>query len=537
MHGQAQEDSITLPPPDEIFADGINVDKGLAVQTLNYQNPSPFQWQNGAWQAYAVPSDIPNLHPIPTTPPLFVEHGSQNRIWELDPTEGQLDLGESPCGDSGHHWYGGYLYDTYEFSLHYIEFDVMPTWVPVYADEIIYPCSMQSGEFGSSIDTRFDWTPQDVSPDAEWIVLTALDEIDGGTQLKYALYGFEIATGNTHFLGYIEYAGGVVRWLSDRQFRYWTSDRLGTWATSYNYTGLVDTPDSLEFAMSGNIASRAVFFDDPTRFEKVPRYSEGGPHQPPCILVMYDLETLSLHRYDIGNLCDYGLVIPNGDGDRLYINYEPRTISSLVRFNPFTGESETLYTGEVEWIHNISPDGRYALIGFDHSGQIELYPDPDYLAWPFMRFVERANPIVFDLETMQILYQFEGVQLADDYEDGLGDNVQWLNESQLLINYAERDDAIYTIQDTILEETLLNGNILAYLPEIDIVIIQHADSSISIHRIADSLTTPFIQAYDPETTRFRFGEVENQLIVDMSIQISHSDASHQLELSWQIEMP
>lgn len=535
----AQENDLVLPHPNELFGQDVQLLEGIAVHSINFDDPTVYASDGEAWQAYDVPDGINRLNPLPTTPlSLYQSYNMYPNntydFWELDSTTHQVALFSSNCGESGNAWLGAYFENQY--SRYPTTYHPAPTWVPMHIDEKLYVCSMATGELSHPIDPRFWWLPDNVSPNGEWIVLFALDEPEDTIFAYYAVYGYETATGNTHFLGYWDYGDrSSINWLTDHDFRLWTTT-MGTWSTSYRYSGIVNQPNSLDFVMSGFVNSYPRFFDNPPRYELVPRQSQSGRHQPPCTLEVYDLTTRTQHVYDIGNLCDYGIIIPNSHGDRLYISYG-EDLSTLLRFNPITGDTETLFSSEIEWLHNVSPDGRYAVIGLDHNGQIDLFPDPPFEVWDFLPLIERTNPVLFDLETQQIVYQFEGVEVPNDLEDGIGDSVTWLSNQDVLVKYADAPDVLYQIQDHQLEATTLEGNILNIIPNHSKLIIQHEDNHTSVFNYETGESTVLTKVYDTETTRQYISIVNDDIVVEFHASIGDETTPVTIDMKWRVEIP
>jgi hypothetical protein len=91
--------------------------------------------------------------------------------------------------------------------------------------------------------------------------------------------------------------------------------------------------------------------------------------------------------YPMSTLCDYGVVIPDGTGDRLYQAMYPS--AGLVRYNHVTGERHHIFVGEVERLGSVSPRGTYARIGLGGSGIIDKIQDSsddfdDPKDWPLV---------------------------------------------------------------------------------------------------------------------------------------------------------
>jgi hypothetical protein len=171
------------------------------------------------------------------------------------------------------------------------------------------------------------------------------------------------------------------------------------------FAGDVTQPNSLVYAI-GHVRYEPLYYDDPPRYEVVPGLNGSRVFLEDCVLQVYDLETQTFNEYALGNLCDYGIILPSGDGARLYreLNPDRATPATLVRFNPSTGEREDLLTGEIEWLESVSPNGRYAVLVMDSNGQIEGLPN-GIGADPQFERVMTPYLVLYDLAAQRIVYK------------------------------------------------------------------------------------------------------------------------------------
>jgi hypothetical protein len=158
-----------------------------------------------------------------------------------------------------------------------------------------------------------------------------------------------------------------------------------------------------------------------TRLENPARLEWVESQDGACFLVQLHYETGQRDEYPLETVCEQGYTIGTSD-ERLAYPLILEEIESdcedcqqyfhalgrrLVRFNPYTGEEVELMSGEIEFVMDITDDGRYAIIVLDDNGQIDMLDE-----WerqnifsgevPFMGQLRYA---VIELQTGQILYE------------------------------------------------------------------------------------------------------------------------------------
>ena len=347
------------------------------------------------------------------------------------------------------------------------------------------------------------WPPRQptLSPDKDWLVFPDC----GIFPQPISLYAYHLATNQLVYLGadtrrYLENdLVEVERWVDDTHP---IVQIYGTPTPSDYDVFIADLTQTNSLKQIVAMESQWPLDGEDT-LEWFP-YSQFGDHRS----APYNPDDCRLHRFDlktekltvlpvIPGVCG-GIPITDGSGDYLYRSVPrvetgmPKT-AELIRYNPLTGKSHDLFTGEIEWLQGFSPDGRYALLILDNNGKIE-YPldwEPDQYPWDE---VPSAWSAIFDLQTEKVIYTMPGV--ANVYI-GYSPYIAWLNDHQMLVSRNGWEEfkpmmgaSIVTLQDPI-TETPINGGVLTYFGD-DLLLRQDSgdNSQINLYNIPTDKTQP-----------------------------------------------
>jgi Tol biopolymer transport system component len=154
-------------------------------------------------------------------------------------------------------------------------------------------------------------------------------------------------------------------------------------------------------------------------------------------LTLYEPESVGLKDYDLGYDCLADRILHARDGNYFYmrIDTNPTPISVLMRLNPQTGEFTELTNGEIEYLDTVSPDGRYAVLVMDNSGQIDLADYFfDYVTWERL---PNAYITIFDTVSGQFVYQSKSFSNSH-YLRPVVQNIStlWRGDNCLLLSFA-----------------------------------------------------------------------------------------------------
>ncbi|MCA9904053.1 MAG: hypothetical protein KC547_09360 [Anaerolineae bacterium] len=138
-------------------------------------------------------------------------------------------------------------------------------------------------------------------------------------------------------------------------------------------TSSVPVPDPSEITYVVNIAEQRLFqipsqgfyHEDPLRVE----YFTPLDDDAACEIMNIDLLTENQTTYRLNTAC----YAEFEQGDRRYYRVlnDAGTQADVVRVNELTGDSSTLFSGEVERIHWVSDDERYLGLVIDSSGRVD----------------------------------------------------------------------------------------------------------------------------------------------------------------------
>lgn len=473
---------------DVVFSDDVEfVSREPIVDNVN-RKLSLFY--NDAWITIPYPDALGGVSIIERRSEAIYWLFTGAALWEADALTKTLAPIQSPCAneDSTIEWdapyWGGWLQ----------EYDLRTNWVYTRRGNDLFFCHLWTGELSAPLPPEFthDYLSYDqavfLSPDARFLI--------GLVEKNYhniRVYSYEIAThtfrriGDTGMLPVPHI--NVRRWLDNTKFML-IADDSHEWSWRYAYVGDITQPNSLHFAAEQYRYSPRIVAEEATIETMTGFTGEGfmreadGPDS--CLLRVYDITTQAVTKYSIKDLCEFGLLIPDGSGDRLYRRVLPDGKNAeLVRINHVTGTSKRLFVGEVEllgdWNGNdlISPDGHYALIEIDDSGAINM---PQ--GW--MNFTARY----YQPKKYHIL------DLTDGTLHGMipySSYISWWSNTQLIdYDYNSESPMLFLIEDDVITMPIPAGYIMATDPTTQRLFLHTETNGILIYDVAAQTITPFI---------------------------------------------
>jgi hypothetical protein len=537
----AQTETVWPPRPEDIFAPSVQV---VSVEPVaDNEARVLYLYEESGWRAYPYPADFnevgvqadyentwANVYARPDGMWYVFERDTEKwshfRTWILDPTTGAFSPSEPPCRiDQENH----------SVLLSVLEHEGAPfskAWVVVPTTRSTALCSVLTGYLSRPLpDNAVSWDygydvsilPQ-TSPDGQWVVFMTYRWLRGVGE-EYVLYSYHPATDSLIDLGTItpqigEDVGSVF-WLDNTRFGLGVS-AMPEWSTRNIYVGDASQPNSVEFAASMLRFSPRVLRNPPS-IEGMDALRMDGPSAGPCFLQHYDVITRESTLYDTGDLCEYGISIPDGSGDRLYRAILPAM--TVTRYNLESGARRNLFTGEVEYGGNVSPGGHYAVIGLGNNGVIDAGQDPN----PNWNYDYYENPDYFDT----IVHQY----LIMDLETGawIGEfpsSAQWFTDDLLTITPSQGPQALARLEDGKLVETTLPGRVVLALPERDQLVLQYADGSMKLYTASTGEVTPLANGINGLTYEIALNE-------DGTARVSAARSTNPngVRISWTIQLP
>ena len=235
----------------------------------------------------------------------------------------------------------------------------------------------------------------------------------------------------------------VIEWLSDIQI---VIRGYPSWNPPANvyYVADIDKPDGLEFVTYGLYESPR-YFENPSRIEWFPCEYSGCSPDSNSVLHSYNFENRQLTVYQkMSDVKGMSLTIPDGSNDRLYrslVDMDLATMTAesanLLRFNYVTEQSEVIYSGEIEWIESISPNGEYAVL---QMGSDEEIASSLVLAHNQVRYLPSGKSLihVIDLVTGKKLFDATGLEFDRDFYVTYNPvSFDWINDDTFLISGVE----------------------------------------------------------------------------------------------------
>jgi hypothetical protein len=398
------------PDPKQLFAEGVEILKTEILPPSRSYFTAPaydnekrvvrvYDEQSDTWKEYGYPPEID-------------ENGFDGYILPFDSDHlllsTNLNRGE----------YGGFPDPTGQWllNIHTGEF----TRAPVVCDELrtqsdrnwtlykqnnqVFICNTKDGQLLGPLPTMQDqFTSASMSKDNERAILFTF----GGD-----VYSYEFSSKKLLKLGNVSGEDRDAGWINDHQVFIRSTDAMRDMGFPWINYYLADATqeNSLEGVTYVFKPAEITSRENPRRYEWV-AYGDDE-----CFLKELNWETGVIRALKL-DVCDIGQVINDGSNDRLYYQllgrigddgiWYPYT-AELVRFNPFTGYRQDLLKGEIEWVENISPDGKYAVVLLDDDGCFEAHPRADRDArLPPCTPQKASSPrhVIIDLKTGQQIYE------------------------------------------------------------------------------------------------------------------------------------
>jgi hypothetical protein len=335
------------------------------------------------------------------------------------------------------------------------------------------------------------------------------------------VYSYELSSQGILKLGNVDGEDQSVNWIDSHRFfirsTNATQDMTYPWVNFY----LADAAqeNSLEFATQTFKPAEITSRENPQRYEWVDYRDDE------CFLKELNWEAGVIREFKLDDLCDIGQVLNDGSNDRLYYQLVGRIgddgtwypyTAELVRFNPFTGYRQQLLKGEIEWVENISPDGKYAVVLLDDDGCFEAYPREDQDArlppcTPQKASVPRH--VIIDLKTGKQIYQ-RPTEWYETGQDQWYEHIMFFAADLSTVNAADvlsagPVDALFSIGGPLFiyaRETGFNGY----------------DDTIEFH-LLDFGTSPASKFVIGEATKLRYLPESQQLLVYLPDKRSSAD--------------
>jgi hypothetical protein len=343
--------------------------------------------------------------------------------WFINEADGSIQDPERICGD------------------HLRDLPGEGQWVTVRAVDQMKPdktlCFTENGQLSIPVPIDYEYFHAlGTSPDDQWAILSG-----SGSTTCDPLYSFEVATGQlipllvrgrTYTIGNF---CSVLEWVSNEQFilysRYQSSPTIKVLRL-----GNVTSPNSLEAIMNADFLGS---YDEyiPERYESLIAYPTGETENVgwSCEFRRFNRTTVQLETYPLNDLCGWTMPSPGDDDVRYFrvAGQNPKLPSVLAMYNFETGERADLYTGEIEDIVGVSPDGRYVILLLDDNGRIDFIPfgDPEFDYTP----IGNTSLAVYDVVSRKIAYQFntEGFYYLTQFREEL--KIDWLSDDSFMISF------------------------------------------------------------------------------------------------------
>lgn|GEM_PF-3614482 len=407
----AQDEIPALPTPEELFAEGVIFE--LVPPRINPQSTQPtadnearvvrvYDEATETWREFPFPNEVEqfveitredeNILALSTEYPRG-PYGTQalpEAQWLLNVVTGEYSRPEIICGERRASEGEGY-------------------WV-VYQEALRTPGFLCNTETGARleplpIEEWWDTQPAVLSPDGEQLIL-----FGHGT-----IYSYRFETGELTLLGtpqkdfqYAEWIGNDLVFISAAN----QAEMSSPWRNYYlAYPGVEDSM----YPITTTIKPAGItHLYNPSRYEWLAAGADS------CSLRQLNTETAELNEYELQEICSQGTSLPGTD-DRLFydIMWSDENLaywddmvrlmylpdghpigSQLVRLNPYTGERQNLYAGEIEWLRDVTPDGQYAVLLVDDSGLLDMIA-------PRKGETPDSHPLwlILDLHTGEIVYE------------------------------------------------------------------------------------------------------------------------------------
>jgi hypothetical protein len=443
----AQED---LPAPlnaEDVFTDAVMVVESLPLLVSDDTQVSLYDYETENWHTY----DYPRRSPMDATFTLldddtylmrFVDvHGYSGEaigsVWYFDPRTGEFREPATVCG----HWVR--------------VISNQHNWIAIWDEEAqgYRLCSMMTGEITPPLeweDGYFDVLS--ISPDENWALL----------KNSGFIYTYEFTTGEILNLGQIIGIDRIGVFWVDVNRVVIKNDYESDVSQEYTlYAMNVSQPHSLQGIYASDVSP--VFVNEPRHFEWIgdAQFIEAlGKIQrnnvEDCTVHELSLETFEITDYYLPDVCELGILIPDETGDRLAFDDDTGTV---IRFNRYSGETQTLFESVRGENIGFSPDGRYfeMVVTSENDALSELK--------------------IFDLQSDEMVYSIERIT---DRE-----RIVWLDDNRFLLYRADDNQLINLANNSVVS---LDGSPIAR--DADYILLHPDTDTLAVYNVASSETTP-----------------------------------------------
>jgi hypothetical protein len=469
--GQAQVEEPVIDPQD-IFADGIawtRIEPDMSPRTrVNSEDRTIEVFDGDNWQSFPYPPEAElvfgaSLRPdgvvlVALTSTYFTTDRANalpEDVWLLDLQTGVYSRPPTVC--EGH-----------------VLAITSDEWVVGYDDnQQAFLCHLGTGQMRDVLHEDLEEWRVFPSPDESYLILIARDWNSNG---NFATFAYDVDADVIISLGsvsrHLDNTVGVCGWVSDTRGVLCAADTFRSWPGTAYYAFDVTRSDNLIRAFSG--WQENIFqIDAPRRY--VSLYSQDhsasitggtGPDHLPCTLIIYDAEQLI--EQEVGYECSSVTLGQMDaapyyrDGNVIYfltIESEDASVATLHRFDAHNLVQYSIFTGEIENVLGVSPDGHYIVL---------LMDDDRIFDFPWRPRGDFCCPesggyeiVVLDTQTSEFLYRSEPIGV---YASG---QVVWLDEQSVVIaavqeqhpiRVSEGNDVIYDIVPPSLRRITLNDD-------------------------------------------------------------------------------
>ncbi len=370
---QAQTDESMIDP-NNIFVEGViwtRIETDTSPQArVDFQNRVIAVFDGDEWHSFPYPPNVDSVGDATLRPDGMVvvmlsrlgDNMRPENVWLLDPQTSTYVHPPMVCEGN--------------------VIKAMPgetgEWVIGHNSEDTFLCHSGTGQIRDVLPNGLDAWRLFPSPNGHYFVLTAMDWNSDGDFLVFA---YRLDADELSLLGKasrdLDRTVHMCGWVSNTQGALCAPDTYRSWPGTTYYAFDVTQADSLVLAFNGWRAN-TFQIDNPSRY--VSLFSQNyaasimggsGPDHIPCTLTVYDAEQLL--DLEFGYEC---LILSSGPfemetapyyrhGDTIYyvtVQSETATVATLYSYDARTLTQHQIFTGDIQNILSVSPDGRYIVL-------------------------------------------------------------------------------------------------------------------------------------------------------------------------------
>lgn len=342
----------------------------------------------------------------PSTDPL--------KIWRFDASAGIFTPIGLICGQMP--WASGW--------------QVLEFWLYQTLDNGLYVCFTGDGTLRGPINL----TPEElgcidvcegkavVSPDGQWLFYQQKIDKEPSSDSVVKFFSYRLDNGEILFIGEAIRDTGFLasEHMGYDGFSRWMSDTRGTIEFTYIGESSKDPRYTFEVNRANSLQSLPLFWPDlasreqePVRYEEVITHAfrvfksgAGGTERQTCTFTVYD--ATGLYQTELGYDCLGAQVMHRGE-HYFTVTADGADVpdTHLVRFDAYTGKITTLFTDQIEWLYDVSEDGRIAVMVVDDDGIPNMVDSPDFFFGDDRSLIldDTAKVVVLDTQTGNVLYE------------------------------------------------------------------------------------------------------------------------------------